>query len=117
MHNLPIYEFLIKAEKEIYLTHIQDLTFVEGNCDNIGGLCNLFSKFQKNLLCISNDNNNSNNECDYYLQIITSLGFYNFVSFWVEEIRFKRNYVSLIESLNKTNKFWNDDINKILDFI
>ena len=49
------------------------------------------------------------------MTIITSLGFYSFISFWIEEIRFKRNYVSLIESLNKTNKFWNDDINKILD--
>jgi hypothetical protein len=112
MHNLPIYEFLIKAEKEIYLTHIQDIIFIEGNCVNINGLCNLFSKFQKNLLCFSNENNN---ECDNYLQVITSLGFYNFISYWLEEIRFKRNYVSLIDSINRTINFWNDDQNRILD--
>jgi len=115
MHNLPIYEFLIKAEKEIHLTQSQDITFIEGNCVSIKGLCNLFSKLQKNHLCIYSEDNI--NECDNYLTIITSLGFYSFISFWIEEIRFKRNYVSLIESLNKTNKFWNDDINKILDLI
>ena len=116
MHNLPIYEYLIKAEKEIHLTQSQDITFIEGNCDSLDGLCKLFSKLQKNHLCISNDNNNNdNNECDSYLQIITSLGFYNFISYWLEEIRFKRNYVSLIEKFNQTNLFWNNNENKILD--
>jgi hypothetical protein len=116
MHNLPIYEYLIKAEKEIHLTQSQDITFIEGNCGSIDGLCKLFSKLQKNHLCISHDNNNNDiNGCDSYLQIITSLGFYNFISYWLEEIRFKRNYVSLIEKFNQTNLFWNNNENKILD--
>ena len=113
MHNLPIYEYVIKAEKEIYLTQSQDITFIEGNCVSIDGLCKLFSKLQKNHLCIYNDNNI--NECDNYLQIITSLGFYNFISYWLEEIRFKRNYVSLIEKLNQRANFWKDNENKIID--
>ena len=113
MHNLPIYEYVIKAEKEIYLTQSQDITFIEGNCVSIDGLCKLFSKLQKNHLCIYNDNNI--NECDNYLQIITSLGFYNFISYWLEEIRFKRNYVSLIEKLNQRGNFWKDNENKIID--
>lgn len=113
MYNLPIYEYVIKAEKEIHLTMSQDITFIEGNCVSIDGLCELFSKLQKNHLCIYNDNNI--NKCDNYLQIITSLGFYNFISYWLEEIRFKRNYVSLIENFNLTINFWKDDENKILD--
>ena len=113
MYNLPIYEFLIKAEKELYLTQSQDINFIEGNCVSIKGLCNLFSKLQKKHLCIYSEDNI--NECDNYLKIITSLGFYSFIPFWIEEIRLKMNYVSYIESLNKTNKFWDDDINKILD--
>ena len=114
MYNLPIYEFLIKAEKEIYLTFIKDIIFIEGNCVSIDGLCKLFSKLQKNHLCISKDINNING-CDNYLQITTSLGIYNFISYWVEEIRFKRNYISLIENLNQINIFWKDNESKILD--
>ena len=111
MYNLPVYEYLIKAEKKVHLTQSEDITFVEGNCDAIKGLCNMFSKLQRNHLCISNDLN----ECDKYLQIITSLGFYNFISFWIEEIRFKRNYVLLIDQINQANNNWKDKRNKTID--
>ena len=114
MYNLPIYEYLLKAEKELHITQTTDLSYIEKNCVSIDGLCELFSELQRKDLCISIDNNNING-CDNHLQIITSLGFYNFYPYWQEEIRFKRNYALIIIKLKQTNSFWKDNENKILD--
>ena len=95
MYNMKVADYLSYAEREIYQTFTSDITFLSENSNKISGLTKIFSQIQKNKLC-SKDSEieiSIEGKCDYYMETITSLGFYNFLSFWVEEIRIKKNYI------------------------
>ena len=108
MYNYPVFDFLNQAEKGIYETFDEDINYLAENCTKINGLNKIFIGIQQNHLC-----NNSGGEilnlelCNSYVEIITSLGFYSFVCFWIEEIRIRRNYVLLLEEINKFTNMWN----------
>jgi hypothetical protein len=65
-------------------------------------------------LCHKNEDIYSIEVCDYYLEVITSLGFFNFISFWVEEIRIKKNYVLLLIDMDKIAKLWDNEEIRII---
>ena len=94
MYNMNIFDYLGKAEKELYETFTTDINFIAENSKRINGLNKIFREIQQNHLCSNSSTHELSNiaKCDYYLEVITSLGFYNFVSFWIEEIRIKKNY-------------------------
>ena len=114
MYNEPIVDYLGKAEKIIYDTFTDDINYIAENSNKISGLNKIFMEIQKNQLCYKNSEGeiSSLNSCDYYMEIITSLGFYNFISFWVEEIRIKKNYFLLIEE-NNINPMLNVSMNSV----
>jgi hypothetical protein len=102
MYNEPIVDYLKIAEKEIYETFTEDINFIAENSNKISGLNKIFREIQQNHLRSKNSEGklSSVNSCDYYMEVITSLGFYNFIGFWVEELRIKKNYFLLIEESN-----------------
>ena len=105
MHNMKILDFLSYAEKEVYRTFTPDIDYLGEHCDEINGLSKIFSQMQKHTLC-SQDSGielSSKGMCDYYMETITSLGFFVFVSFWIEEIRIKRNYILSIDKIVDKN--------------
>ena len=118
MHNLLIPEYLGIAEKEIYLTFTSDLNYIGENSNKISGLNKLFKEIQQNNLCAQNTDGkmSSVNMCDNYLEVITSLGFFNFLCFWVEEIRIKKNYILLLEEENNINNINNINDNRIVEY-
>ena len=99
MHNIPIYDYLSVAEKELYESFIVDINFMSDNCYVIPGLCKIYSQIQKTPSCEQSyeDKSNKTKKCDYYMEVATSLGFFNFISFFMEEIRIKKNYVLLMD--------------------
>ena len=106
MHNTQIYQYLAIAEKELYETFIPDVNFMSDNCKIINGLCKLYSDVQKTPSCSQQyeDKSIDIKNCDYYMKVATSLGFYNFISFFIEEIRIKKNYILLIDRLNNVEQ-------------
>ena len=122
MHNTPIYEYLGEAEKELYGTFIPDVIFMTDNCNVIKGLCDLYSDIQKTPYCSKETEKelNDTNECNYYMEVLTSLGFYNFISFFIEEIRIKKNYILLKDKENHLEQitFFNIDkfVNRTIDY-
>ena len=100
MHNMNIFDYLEKAEKELYETFTTDISYIAENSYKINGLKKIFLEIQQSHLCSNSSTTELSNigKCDYYLEVITSLGFYNFVSFWIEEIRIKKNYAVSINS-------------------
>ena len=104
MYNIPIFEYLELAEKQIYNTFTSDINYMQDNCSRIKGLCLIFRQIQKSQNYQKpNTEDLSNNVPDSYMEVVTSLGFYNFISFWMEEIRIKKNYILMLEnSHNKT---------------
>ena len=109
MHNMKIFDYLDYAEREFYESYTSDINFIASKSYDIEGLSKVFREIQQNHLCFENDKNELSNigMCDYYMEIITSLGFYNFVSFWIEEIRIKKNYVISIDKMN--NIYYSSD--------
>ena len=114
MHNLPIFEFLFKAEKELYETLIPDLNEISDKCKVIKGLCKMYREIQRIPYCSENYNDEikQNQTCNYYTEITTSLGFFNFISFFIEEIRIKRNYILLLDKLNNLVAMTLDNIDQ-----
>jgi len=91
MHNMPILEYLGEAEKEFYATFTSDLSYISDNCYKVNKLCDIYTDIQKS----QSDKNIE--KSGQYMEIITSLGFFSLVSFWVEEIRIKKHYVLMLE--------------------
>ena len=114
MHNLNIYEYFYKAEKEVHYYYAKDIIYSAEHCNYVKGLCKVFKEIQKNQLCDSGEEISSIDVCDYYIEVITSLGFFNFISFWVEEIRIRKNYVLLLTEIDKIEKLWKDDEMRII---
>ena len=111
MYNMNIFDYLAYAEKELYENLSPDINFIADNCYKIEGLSNIFSEVQKSQICsnLENSNNKITNIeiCDYYMKVITSLGFYSYISVWTEEIRIKKKYVLNIDK--KNNAFFSND--------
>ena len=102
MDNTPIYEYLGKAEKELYDTFTSDINFIAESCEKVNGLCKNFREIQQNHLCYQYSGEELSNvkNCDYYMEVITSLGFYNLINFWTEEIRIKKNFILIKDKIN-----------------
>jgi hypothetical protein len=109
MHNTNIIDYFLKTESELHYYFSKDIIYSAEHCIYVKGLCKVFKEIQKNQLCNSGEEISSIDICDYYIEVITSLGFFNFISFWVEEIRIRKNYVLLLTELDKIIKLWNDD--------
>ena len=114
MHNIKIYDYFEKAEKEVHYFFSKDIIFSAEHCIYVKGLCKVFTEIQKNQLCNSGEEISSIDVCDYYIEVITSLGFFNFISFWIEEIRIRKNYALLLLEMDKISKIWNDDEMRII---
>ena len=103
MYNMPIFEYLETAEKQIYNTFTSDINYIADHCNRIKGLCQIYRQIQKSQNYQKPNTDLSNNVPDSYMEVVTSLGFYNFINFWMEEIRIKKNYILMLEnSHNKT---------------
>ena len=103
MYNMPIFEYLEAAEKHIYNIFTSDINYISDNCNRIKGLCQIYRQIQKSQNYQKPNTDFSNNVPDSYMEVVTSLGFYNFINFWMEEIRIKKNYILMLEnSHNKT---------------
>lgn len=114
IHNINIYDYFEKAEKEFHYYFSKDIIYLAEHCKYVEGLCKIFSEIQKNQLCESGEEISSIDACDYYVEVITSLGFFNFISFWVEEIRVRKNYVLLLIEMNKSEKIWTNEEMRII---
>ena len=98
MYNMPIFEYLEAAEKQLYMTFSLDINYIADNCSKIKGLCQIFRQIQQSQNYKSPNIDLSKNIPDTYMEVVTSLGFYNFISFWIEEIRIKKNYILMLEN-------------------
>ena len=107
MHNMNVLDYLSYAERELYETYSSDINYIAENCYKIEGLSKVFREIQQNHLCdeIGGNKLYNNSICNYYMEVISSLGFYNFVSFWVEELRNKKHYALSIDKKNNINNF------------
>ena len=113
-------DYLIRQEKEIYFSSTKDFNFLIINENNFKDIKN---KIKKNGLCNDSFTNFFKNEeeCQNFMggkEGIISLGFDTLLSYFIEEIRMKRNYVKgllnkgiLIGNLSELNNYnsWNDD--------
>ena len=100
--NIPILEYLDMAINNIYNTFSEDLNYQATNSKKIPGMYDIFSKIQKGKLC------NSTNTCDHYIETVTSLGFYCFVPFLINEIKIKINYEKILAK--RFNESWESNI-------
>ena len=114
MHNLNIYDYFFKAEREFHYFFSKDIIYTAEHCNYVKGLCKVFEEIQKNQLCNKGEEISSIDVCDYYIEVITSLGFFNFISFWVEEIRIRKNFVLTLMEMDKISKIWSDDEMRII---
>ena len=114
MYNVNIYDYFTKAEKEFHYYYSKDIIYLAEHCNYVKGLCKVFEEIQKNQLCHKREDIYSIDVCDYYLEVITSLGFFNFISFWVEEIRIRKNYALLLTDMDKIAKLWDDEEIRII---
>lgn len=111
MHNMNIFDYLYFAELEFYENFVSDLNYKGIYSNYINGLNNVFLEIQQGNLFIDNTVNKLSNIgiSAYYIETVASLGFYNFASFCLEEIRIKANYV-ISNDKNKNINFNNANL-------
>ena len=103
--NTPILEYIDKTINNLYNTISEDINYQATNSRNIPGLYEIFAKIQKEQLY------NSTNINDTYLDSITSLGYYNFISFMIYEIKVKINYEKILYA-RKYKDIWDSNIDE-----
>ena len=94
------YQFLIKKEKEFYISSTEDIKYLNTLSPYIKGLPACNSKLQEKGFCnLYISYFNSSKDCENYVggkDGILSLGFHLIVNSFVEEIRNSRNYMKLL---------------------
>ena len=95
IENIHSINFLEKTINNTYDTLLEDLSYLGTNSKQIPGLFDIYTKIQKEQLCINNS------LCDPYIETITSLGYYSFVAFMITEIKVKTNYVKILNEKRK----------------
>ena len=98
VENTPVLTFLEKTITNTYDTFSEDIVYQSTNSLKIPGLYHIFVNVQKGQLC---DGTDASGECEYYIQVSTSLGYYSFVMFWINEIKVKVFYAE--ELFNQLN--------------
>ena len=88
VENMPVITFLEKTINNTFDTFAEDVNYQATYSQKIPGLYEIFSDVQKAQLC------NSSDLCDYYIDTVTSLGYYSFVMFWINEIKVKVYYAT-----------------------
>ena len=105
IENIPVLDFIEKSSNNLYDTFSEEINYQLDNADKIPGLKEILLKIQKEKLC------NLNNYCEYYIDIATSLGYLNFVYFFVGEINTKINYIKIL-SEKFSKQLWGNNIEK-----
>jgi hypothetical protein len=105
VENIPVLDFIEKACNNLYDTFSAEINYQLDNADKIPGVKEILLKVQKEKLC------NLNDYCEYYIDIATSLGYLNFVYFFVGEINTKINYIKIL-SEKFSKQLWDNDIKK-----
>jgi hypothetical protein len=109
VENIPVLEYLNKKVDETYETFADDLNYLSTNSKKIPGLYELIQKIQKEKLCnVHDDKIPVDNICDYYIDTVTSLGFHNFISFFLVEIKVKVSYALIIEEIGNYRGLWSE---------
>ena len=103
VENINVLTFLEKIINNTYDTSTEDINYLLINSKKIPGLNEVFTKIRNEKLC------KKSNSCEYYIEIITSLGYYNFVYFFISEILTKINYATILYE-KKYKKLWDQNI-------
>jgi hypothetical protein len=103
VENINVLTFLEKIINNTYDTSTEDINYLLINSKKIPGLNEVFTKIRNEKLC------KKSNSCEYYIEIITSLGYYNFVYFFISEILTKMNYATILYE-KKYKELWDQNI-------
>ena len=95
VENTPVLTYLEKTITNNYDTFTEDIVYQSVNSIKIAGLYHIFANVQKGQLCEGTD------DCEYHIKVSTSLGYYSFVMFWINEIKRKVFYAK--ELFNQLN--------------
>jgi hypothetical protein len=124
INNMPVYDYLIYKENEIYSIISEYFYYLKSHTDNY--------KFFNNDFMMDVDVDEccylglylstfgTIEECDYYLNVkegVITLGFNIYINYFIEEIRLKRNHINklLQEGLIVGNLSENDKFNLYTD--
>ena len=88
IENTPVLTFIEKTINNTFDTFAEDVNYQATYSQKISGLYKIFSFVQKEQLC------NGVIICDHYIETVTSLGYYSFVMFWINEIKIKIYYAT-----------------------
>ena len=113
VENTPVLTFLEKTITNTYDTFVEDIVYQSTNSLKIPGLYHIFVNVQKGQLC---DGTDASGECEYYIQVSTSLGYYSFVMFWINEIKVKVFYADYMFNLVVLH-YIEDETNLTVDVI
>ena len=102
VENIPTLEFLEKTINNTFDTIVKDINYQANYAEEIPGLNDIFLKIQKEKLC-------STNICEPYIETITSLGYFNFVTFWIIEVKNKLNYANALEGSRRYKELWKNN--------
>ena len=105
VENIPVLDYINNTMNDICDTFSEEISFLYTVAENIPGLNERLLKVQKEKLC------NLNDFCDNYIDTATSLGYYNFVYFFINEIRTKIDYAKILSEKMK-DKLWGNDVEK-----
>ena len=103
--NTPVLDYINNTMNDICDTFSEEISFLYTVAENIPGLNERLLKVQKEKLC------NLNDFCDNYIDTATSLGYYNFVYFFINEIKTKIDYAKILSEKMK-DKLWGNDTEK-----
>ena len=103
--GIPVYDFLIKKEEELYSTSTNDIDKLTTNIIFINNLKEQYIQLTQNIFCnkFINDYFKNKEECLKYIGLedeLKNLGFNFLVHNFIEDIRIKRNYVKLLYDNN-----------------
>ena len=105
VENIPVLDYINNTMNDICDTFSEEISFLYTVAENIPGLNERLLKVQKEKLC------NLNDFCDNYIDTATSLGYYNFVYFFINEIKTKIDYAKILSEKMK-DKLWGNDMEK-----
>ena len=99
--NIPAVEYLEKTVQNEYDTFAEDIGFQSEYSVEIPGLNEVFLQIQKEPLCT-----HDMVVCDAYIEKITSLGYYSFVMFWLNEVKVKVYYAKALQGQESMKTQW-----------
>ena len=125
MYNRPVLDYLLSQELIFLESIADDMDYTSKNSYKIKGLTEIFENFEQTPLCHNNSDEklDAAANCDNYIKVLASLGFYVSATYLIEEIRVKKYFYLLPYSqteLNITHKldfFNNIDMHTDMNFI